>query len=54
MKLGQKYRSKNGQVGKIEDIRGVPRLVVRDNSGKATQTINPKDIDLSEFEETDG
>lgn len=50
MKIGSKYKSKNGLVGTIENINGVPRLVVKNQNGKITQTISPRKLDLEKFE----
>jgi len=52
-KIGDKYRSKNGMIGTVENIRGVARLVVRRANGSITQTINLKDIELSKFEKVE-
>jgi len=53
-KVGTKYKSRNGMIGTIEDVRGVKRLVVRNAMGRVVQTINPENIDLSQFEVIDG
>jgi len=52
-KIGDKYRSKNGMVGTIENIRGVARLVVRRENGRINQTIRLSDIDLLKFEKVE-
>ena len=49
-KVGDKFKSKNGLIGTVEDFSGVRRLAVRDEFGKITQTINIKKIDLAGFE----
>ena len=49
--VGTKYKSKNGLVGTIERVNGIRRLLVRNNLGIITQTINLTKIDLHKFEE---
>ena len=49
-KTGEKYRSRNGLIGTVEDIRGAKHLVVRKpGDDKILQTINIKDIELENF-----
>ena len=50
VKLGDRFMSRNKMVGVITDIRGVWRLVVRDEMGVIRQTVNPKNIELEKFE----
>ena len=49
IKIGDKFKSRNGQIGTIENINSVPMLVVRDK-GKVTQTIVLRKIDITKFE----
>ena len=48
--VGTRYRSKNGMIGKVEEVNGVRRLHVYNAFGVKKQTINLKDIELKKFE----
>ncbi len=50
IKVGDTLRNKEGKVAKIENIRGVTMLVVRDHNQKITQTTSFRKIDLNHFE----
>lgn len=50
IKIGDKYKSKNGLIGTIEEINNMRRLVVRDFRGKISQTISLRKVDLAKFE----
>jgi len=47
-KIGDRFMSRNGQIGTIEEISGVKMLVVR-NKYKITQTIVLRKIDIKQF-----
>ncbi|MCK5537588.1 MAG: hypothetical protein KAI79_12230 [Bacteroidales bacterium] len=49
IKIGDKYKSRNGLVGEVVKLNGVPRLEVRNALGRITQTILLRKIDLSGF-----
>ena len=50
VEVGDRFKSKNGQIGEIVDVNGIKRLHIINVYGRVTQTINLKDIDLKKFE----
>ena len=53
IKIGDKYKSKNGMIGTVVNYRGVLRLEVRNSLGRIQQTISLGDIDLKKFEKVE-
>ena len=47
--IGDKYQSRNGQIGEVKLFGGIEMLEVRNNLGKITQTIVLRNIDLKGF-----
>ena len=50
IKVGDKFRSKNGMVGTVTTINGVDRLVVKNFAGRITQTLNLKTLNMNKFQ----
>ena len=46
--IGDRFISRNGQIGTVEEISGVKMLVVR-NGHKIAQTIVLRKIDITQF-----
>ena len=47
--IGDRYQSRNGQIGEVKTFGGVEMLEVRNSLGKITQTIVLRKIDLKGF-----
>ena len=50
LKVGDKIRNKAGMVATLTNINGITRLVVRSNSGRITQTMQPSEVNLALME----
>ena len=50
LKINDQIKNKSGMVGTVANINGVPKIVVRNESGRITQTIAMRDVNLVHFE----
>jgi len=47
LNIGDTIQNKAGLKGKLTNINGMTRIVVRSQSGRITQTMRPSDVNLA-------